>query len=120
MCKANLIFCEMKLAYMSTLEFGEIIQIFCAKILSYIRISAVHMILDFHVRIFWVIHASEDDKQQAWKLNQKIKIYSYGVWHLPYPHTLFVWAADASETFSFVTSELFTLRVDNNMGQIIV
>lgn len=92
--------------------------------LSYIHIATVHMTLDFHVWIFWMIHASEDVwQQQSRKLKQEMRMYSYGVWHLsvPYPYTsVFVRAAEASVTFSFFMSELFALVADNNMIQRIV
>lgn len=51
----------MKVAYTSTLDLGEIIWSFCVEMLSYIHIAAVHITLDFHVWMFWVIQASEDD-----------------------------------------------------------
>lgn len=121
MCKANLIFVSTKIAYTGTPELDKIIQsCLCRNALIH---SYCHCSHNFGFSCLVIVDDSyfwDEKEQQAWKLNQEMKMKSYGVWHLsvPYPHTsLFAGTAEVSVTFSFFTSELFTLVADNNMRQ---
>lgn len=41
-----------------SLTYVKLLKTVWAKMLSYIHIAAIHMASDFHVWVFWVIHAS--------------------------------------------------------------